>query len=464
MSRYASIGPMTFAAVLLLAASSARAGVFPYPVAKRTLPNGLDIVVIETPEFKDVLSYNTLVMAGSRDEIEPGKSGLAHLFEHILFRHRHGGKDGGYDDAVTRLGVHNNAWTWFDVTYYWPTTFASNLEALAALEASRFTALDFTEKIFRTEAGAVLGEYRRSAANPAEKLEERLFALLYGAHPYGHTTIGYYEDVLDMPNEYRAARRFYEELYRPDNCALVVAGDVKADRVFAALEPLYRAWKARPSARPRPVAPPARGPKREHVPWDSDVAPIVWVGTRMPAFIPGSAESAAAQVLEELLVSLGAPLYKKMRYEKQTASALHFAEGSKGFESFEGRMLTVAAQLYKDKHAARGDAYLEEAAADIVAGLDDLKSFSARPDAVELLETVKSKYRYDFLASLTSPGDIASTFAWYYRFGRDPQALDRMLEAVARLTPRDVDRLAKAAFTPANRVVLSLAHKPGAGR
>ncbi|MCS7312645.1 MAG: insulinase family protein, partial [Acidobacteria bacterium] len=171
---------------------------FPYPVYKRTLPNGLDVIVIETPEFKNVLSYNTLVLAGSRNETEPGKTGLAHLFEHILFRHRFQGRDGGYQDLIEKLGTHNNAWTWFDVTYYHPLTFTSNLTGrktaaeslpgLIELESSRFKALDFTEEIFKTETGAVLGEYRRLSSFPSLKLEERLMALMFPHHPYGHTT------------------------------------------------------------------------------------------------------------------------------------------------------------------------------------------------------------------------------------------------------------------------------------
>jgi len=103
------------------------AKVFPYAIHKKTLANGLDVLVVETPEFKNVLSYNTLVIAGSRNELEKGKTGLAHLFEHILFRHAYQGQPGAYQDLMERLGTHNNAWTWFDVTFYHPLSFASNL-------------------------------------------------------------------------------------------------------------------------------------------------------------------------------------------------------------------------------------------------------------------------------------------------------------------------------------------------
>ena len=467
--------PLLVAALLMSLAATAEpaaqapAKVFPYPIHKKTLANGLDVVVIETPEFKDVLSYNTLVLAGARNETEKGKTGLAHLFEHILFRHRYAGEEGGYEDRMSRLGTHNNAWTWFDVTFYHPLTFTSNLAGkhtrtedlpgVLPLESSRFKALDFTEKIFKTETGAVLGEYRRNASFPQLRMSEHLFALLFPHHPYGHETIGYYQDVLDMPQHYDAAVKFYDTYYRPNNCVVVVAGDVKADDIFAQTEAAYRDWPAQPVP---PItatgAPPAKE-QREHVPWDADVAPLVWVAYRMPAFKPGTTEGAVAQLLNELLVSPAAPLYKKLRYDKQTTSSLGFEEGTQGFESFDPRVLIVGAQLFKEKHAERGPAYFDEVSGDIIAGLDELKRFSKQKDAKKLLETLKSKYRYDFLAGLSSPAAIAQNFAWYYRFTRDPEVFEKLLQSVEKLTPKDVDNFARTYFVPENRAVLTLAYE-----
>jgi zinc protease len=476
--RHRSISVLALALGALLASRPAhaeppatqRAKVFPYTIQKKTLANGLDIVVIETPEFKDVLSYNTLVLAGSRNELERGKTGLAHLFEHILFRHRYAGEDSGYDERMTRLGTHNNAWTWFDVTFYHPLTFTSNLlgkraakedlPGVAQLEADRFARLDFTEKIFKTETGAVLGEYRRNASFPQLKMSERLLALLFPHHPYGHETIGYYEDVLDMPNHYDAAVAFYNTYYRPNNCVLIVAGDVKADDIFQKVDPFYRTWEPRPVP---PVKATGEAPKqeqREHVPWDADVPPLVWVAYRLPAFRPGTKEGAVAQLLQELLVSPAAPLYKKVRYEKQSASELGFEEGTLGFESFDPRALVVSARLYKEKYEAQGTPYFDEVAADVIAGLDDLKRFSRQKGASKLLDTVKSKYRYDFLAGMSSPANIAQTFAWYYRFDRDPEVFEKLLRSVEVLSPRDIDAFAQKYFVPESRAVLTLSYQP----
>lgn len=445
-------------ALPLLLAFAAHAAVLPYPVTKKTLPNGLDVVVIETPEFKNVLSFNTLVLAGSGKEYEKGKTGLAHLFEHILFRHRYNGEDGGYEERMNALGTHNNAWTWFDVTYYHPLTFSTNLEKLAELEAARFKSLDFTQKTFQTETGAVLGEYRRNASFPSLKLDERLSALMFPGHPYGHTTMGFLEDVKDMPNHFEAAKKFYEDHYRPNGCALVVAGDVKASQVMKVVEAKFKDWKRKEYRAPKLTLEYPTKEQREHVPWDADVAPVAWVAYRMPAFKPGDKASSAAQLLSELLVSQGAPLYKKLRYDKQIATELGFAEGSQGFESAEPRALVVNVSLDKEKFA-KDPKLFDEAVGDVVAELDALKTFSKQPGAAELLEVAKSKYRYDFLAGLVSPEKIASTFAWYYRFEKDVKALDKLLDGVAKVKPEDIDALAAAQFAPYNRVVLTLAYK-----
>lgn len=443
---------------------------FPYAVQKTTLENGLDVIVIETPEFKDVLSYNTLVLAGSRNETEPGKTGLAHLFEHILFRHIYGGKEGGYEDFMARLGTHNNAWTWFDVTFYHPLTFTANLTSqtrdgeelpgLVELESSRFKSLKFTEKIFKTEAGAVLGEYRRGASSPYQKLEERAYALLFPHHPYGHTTIGYYEDVLDMPNEYEAAVKFYRTYYRPNNCVLILAGDVKYSKIIPLVKQYYGDWEPSPVPKIESHGMPPEKEQREHVPWDADVAPILWVVYPMPAFRPGTSESAASLILDELLVSETAPLFKKLRYEKKTTSNLGFAEGTQGYQSFDPRALIISAQLFKERYQKEGKNYAEDVIQDILQATEDLKHFSDNPKSAELLNTLKRKYRYDFLASLSSPARIAEQFAWFYRFERDPDVLEKVLSSIDALTPKDIDRLAANYFIPEHRAILTLSYEP----
>lgn len=462
-----------FLLVVGISATAARepakpAKVFPYTIHKKTLPNGLDVLVVETPEFKNVLSYNTLVMAGSRNELEKGKTGLAHLFEHILFRHAYQGQPGAYDNLMERLGTHNNAWTWFDVTFYHPLSFTSNLAGrtlgaeqlpgVMELEASRFRGLDFNEKTFKTETGAVLGEYRNSSTFPTLRMSERLLALAFPDHPYGHETIGYYEDVVDMPNHYEAARAFYDTYYRPNNCVLVIVGDVKADGVFAQAEARYRDWQAQPVPAVPPAAP-LQGPKREQVGWPANVAPRLYLAYRQPRFETTSVETAVGQLLGELLVSRSAPLYKKLRFEKQTVSELAFADGTQGFESFDPRLVIFDAQLFKEQYAQKGAAYFDEVIRDVEQGAEALKQFSRQKDARPVLQTLKSKYRYDFLAAMSSPARIAQNLAWYYRFERDADVFEKLLASVERLQPKDVDAFAQKYFVPQNQVIITMAYE-----
>jgi zinc protease len=440
-------------------AAAAHAQFFPYPVQKRTLPNGLDVIVIETPEFKDVLSFNTLILAGSGRENEKGRTGLAHLFEHIIFRHQHDTPE-AYQPAVEKLGAYNNAFTWYDITYYHPLTFTSNLEQLVPLEASRFKSLKYSERVFRTEAGAVYGEYRRSASDPSLRLEEVLGDLMYGpAHGYGHSTIGYLDDVKDMPNAFKSAQKFYDDYYRPNNAIIVVSGDVKADRVFSLVEQTFGDWKAKKTPE-QPDPKPFNGPKKQHETWESDIPPRVMVAYMIPPYVPGSSEAATMDVIAELMGGETAPLYRKLRYEEQVASSL----GVDNVSSIgaDARPLATYVTVAKDKYDTQGRALLDRVDADVSRAYESLSAFSSQSDSAARLESIKSQLRNDILASFNSPANIAQNFANYYRLSRDPQVLEKVAGALAALKPSDVDAFAKKYFTPKNRVSITLAGKGGA--
>lgn len=443
----------------LIVAVTAHAQFFPYPVQKKTLPNGLDVIVIETPEFKDVLSFNTMILAGSGRENEKGRTGLAHLFEHIMFRHKHDTPE-AYDPNIEKLGAFNNAFTWYDITYYHPLTFSANLDRLAELEGSRFKNLTYSERVFKTEAGAVFGEYRRGASDPGLRIEEVVGDLMYGpAHGYGHTTIGYIADVREMPSAYKSAQAFYDAYYRPNNTIIVVAGDVKADQVFAAIEKNFGDWKAKKTPE-QPDPKPFKGPKKQNETWPSDIPPRVVVNYMVPPYTPGTAESAVLDVMSELMGGETAPLFKKLRYDDQTASQL-FVDNSSA-RGFDARPLGTYVTVAKDKYDAQGKALLEKIDGEVSSAFEGLSSFSTSKEAASRLEAIKSQIRYDFLGSLNSPANIASNFAELYRFSRDPQVLEKAAQALAALKPSDIDAFAKKYFTPQNRVTVTVAGKGGA--
>jgi len=369
------------------------------------------------------------------------------------------GVDNGYNAAIDKMGAFNNAWTNFDVTFFHPLTFKRYLDELAELESDRFARLDISEEIFKTEAGAVLGEYRRVATDPGLRMSEVALRLGYGNHGYGHTTIGYLEDVEDMPNEFAAAQDFYADYYRPNNVVVVVTGDVDPARILQLARERYADWQRAETPGVVP-SPPVAGPKRQHVEWTSDVPPRLLLQYRMPPHRTGSVETAVGQLLPELLTSETAPLFRRLRFDTQVAASLSSNAGN--YESFAARPWELNAVLYKDKFAARGEALFDEVIAEVESACAELRDFSKRPDAGALLSALKSKYRNDLLASLDSPGNIGQQFAWYYRFERDPLVLDRLVASVQALTPADIDRVARRVFLPDNEVIVTLSYS-GAG-
>ncbi len=451
---------MLMLCLLLMPAAGWAQNFFPYDIQKKTLDNGLDVIVIETPEFKDVVNWNTLILAGSRNEVEKGRTGLAHLFEHISFRHKYGDPANAYETRMEKIGAFDNAWTWFDVTYYHPVTFRQNLDELAKVQAERFLGMDFSEQIYRTEGGAVLGEYRRVASDPSLRMEEVLDDLVYGhEHGYGHTTMGYLADVKDMPNSYKSGKAFYETWYRPNNAVVIVVGDVKADEVFPLVEKTYGPWKQKEVPK-LPAVPALNGPKTSHVAWPSDVPPRVDYSYEVPAFEPGSRDSSVILLLSELLGGQTAPLYQKLRYEKKVATSMFV--GGQPAEGFDPRPLEVNVRIDKDLFDKQGEALIKGVESDIEAGFDELKNFSARPDAATTLTNLKSRFRYDLLSGLDSPAHIAETFAWFYKFDRSPKVFEEMVQGVNALTPQDIDQFAKTYFVPSRRAVVTMWHEGGA--
>ena len=173
-----------------LRADSGGDGVFPYATETHTLDNGLRVILI-TISGGGLMSYYSVVRTGSRDEYEPGRTGFAHFFEHMMFRGTKNYPAALYDRTVTGMGADANAYTTDDLTAYHLSFASADLETVVRIESDRFQHLDYAEGPFQTEAGAVYGEYRKNRTSPWEVLFEALQAKAFTRHTYGHTTMGY---------------------------------------------------------------------------------------------------------------------------------------------------------------------------------------------------------------------------------------------------------------------------------
>src|SRR5581483_8145444 len=168
------------------------------------------------------------------------------------------------------------------------------------------------------------------------------------------------------------------------------------------------------------------------------------------------------QILPELLASRSAPLFQKLRYQKQTVTSFSVLNGTELLEATDPHLLVLDSELILDRFRKDGDKYVADVQNDVITGMDALKTFSREAKATETLKVIKSKVRNDFLGGLDSTGSIAQAFAWYYRFNRDPHVLDTLMQAIDSLTPRDIEAYAAKYFTPPGRIISTLWHNESA--
>jgi zinc protease len=230
-------------------------------ITEFTLANGLKVVVIpdrRTPVVTHMIWYRV----GSADET-PGKSGLAHFLEHLMFKGTAKYPAGRFSQVLAELGGQENAFTSQDYTAYFQRVARENLETVMAFEADRMTGLVLSDAGVLSERDVVLEERRmRTDNDPSAQLYEAAQAALYTNHPYGRPVIGWEHEIRQLDREQALA--FYRRFYAPENAVLVLAGDVDADEVRTLAEKIYGKVTrgATAAERVRPAEPEPRAHRR----------------------------------------------------------------------------------------------------------------------------------------------------------------------------------------------------------
>ena len=272
-------------------------GVFPFPYEIVKLENGFRAYLIKAGAPGQI-AYVSIVRTGSRDEVEPGKSGFAHFFEHMMFRGTE--KYPNYDAVTTKMGAFRNASTWPDQTAYYMVANSEYLEKIIDLESDRFMNLKYAEPDFKTEAGAILGEYQQGAREPQRFLNEKVREAAFDKHTYRHTTIGYEADVRAMPKAYEYSKSFFERFYRPENVVLVIAGDFDTEKAKALIRKYYAGWKPGYKTPPIEAEPPQTAPRELTVKYPGRTLPILSVNYKAPAWNPTDKTAVALEVLGQI--------------------------------------------------------------------------------------------------------------------------------------------------------------------
>jgi zinc protease len=438
-------------ALALLAAPADRpargaADVLPFRAVERTLPNGLRAIVVPTASSPGVVALHVVVGAGSRNEVDPGRSGFAHLFEHLMFRGTRAFPADRAQALLTRMGARQNAETSDDLTDYHLVFAKEDLARVLELEADRFMNLDVGADAFRIEARAVLGEYDKGASDPETRLQEAQREAAFRVHPYRHTAMGFLADVEDMPNQHEYARIFHARWYRPELATVVVAGDVVPERVLPEIERRFGGWRRGAERVEIPREPAPAGPVVAHVPWPTPTLPWVSVAIRAPAFSASSREWAATRLLLSLGFGEASEVRRRLVVEEQVVDRLVVDAPAR----VDPALFTVAARLRRPQDALRvRDELLRTLAA----------ARAVPPDAARLAAEIAAE-RGALVRSLDSTEAVAEAVARFAPFERSSGTLQRLHRTLAAVGSDDVLRAARAFVTDAGLVVTTLSGEP----
>lgn len=422
-------------------------GAFPFPVHRRTLDNGLQVLFVPY-DAPGLAAYFTFFRVGSRNEVEPGRSGFAHFFEHLTFRgtRAHSGDD--WERITKSLGLDTNAFTEDDETVYWAVGPAAALPTVIELEADRFMNLAYTEDDFKVESRAVLGELLKDKASPDFKVDEAARELAFARHTYRHTTIGFEKDVRDMPSGYRYSLELYRRFYRPDNAIVLVVGDFDEERVFQAIRRRYGPWQGKGEPAEAQPEPPQEKEKGGRFGWPAPILPRLWSGWHTPGAEDLDA-TAAQLVLWPLLFGRPSALYRELVLER------HLVEEIGGeFEPHRDPYLFGVELVLKDAAAeAPARASLDGALTDLAAGKVDAR----------LLADVKANLLATLLMQTDTPYRTGVWLAYYTGLTGDAGYLDSVMARVARVSPEEVAGFARRWLVPRNRTTVLVANEDKGG-
>ena len=426
---------------LAASGSEAQEPVFPYPIEVRDFDNGLKLVGVRF-DSPGLAAYYSVVRVGSRQEVDPGKSGFAHFFEHMMFRGTEAYPVDRYNEVLRAVGADSNAYTSFDRTVYHILASSAALPRVIEIEADRFQNLKYAEPEFQKEAGAVLGEYNKSAASPFMGLYETLQDTAYDAHPYQHMVIGFLEDIQAMPTLYEYSREFFDRFYRPEYVTLLVVGDYDWEALQRDVEAHYGDWERGGYVPKIPAEPEPDGPREATVDWPAPTLPVLAVSYRAPAFSTERIDMPGLDVLSQVHFGSTSPLYQELVLEKQWVDFIQAG----ATDQADPPLFTILTRVREPER-------LEDVKARILEEVDRVGAELAEPGK---LAATKSHMKYQFLMGLDTADAVANTMAHYLSLTNDPATVNEVYRLYDRITPEDVRGLAKKYLSPERRTIVTL--------
>ena len=411
----------------------------PMNIKQRTLPNGLRVVSLQDNSSPTV-SIHVWYNVGSKDDPE-GRSGFAHMFEHMMFKSTKNMKSETFDRLTEDVGGYNNASTWDDYTNYYEVVPSNYLESLLWAEADRMVNLNVDDANFASERDVVKEEFRfRILSQPYGRLfGQYLEKLSYTTHPYKRPGIGNLDELsAATPAD---ARAFYELYYRPDNAVLIVVGDFDQTQLDGWTDKYFGRIKAKKSAIPRVTAiEPERTEEKRHMMTAPNVPfPAVAITYLAPA---SKDPDVSALEIAETILSNGesSRLYQALVYKQQIAQEA----------GFNADIRADRGLLYFYAIASEGKTpdELEKSL------LAELAKIQNAPVTASELAKAKNQLITRTLQEREQNDGKAIAIERAIAYEGDAAAVNTDIQKLQAVTIADVQRVMKKYFTAKNRVVI----------
>jgi zinc protease len=395
------------------------------------LSNGLKLIVREDHRAPTV-AHMVWYRAGSMDEVN-GKTGVAHVLEHMMFKGTEKVKTGEFSRLVAAVGGRENAFTSRDYTAYFQQVEKSKLDTVIQLEADRMSNLNFDDAEFLKEIQVVMEERRlRTEDNPSSLLNEAFMATAYMSSPYRHPVVGWMNDLQNM--KAADARDWYRSWYAPNNATVVISGDVDPKQVLQTVEKYYGAVDAHelPVRKPQ-IEPLQKGIKQIQVKAPADNAQLT-MGWKVPKLEPGKLDDVEPYALELLTGVLdgydNARLNRTLVKQEKVVNdvGVGYDMISRGPELF-----LISATMAKGKTVAQAQASIRKA-------LEELKQKGILESELKRIKVrILSDQIYKRDSIFGQAMEIGSTemagFSW--------KDIDYMLQKMQTITPEQVQSVAK---------------------
>jgi len=421
-------------------APAVTAGDLRFPITRERLPNGLEILIVEDHAVPVVTLYS-FFRVGSRNE-RSGRTGISHLFEHLMFNGAKRFGPGEFDRALESRGGAGNAFTSEDVTGYYEVFPPDALPLVVDLEVDRLTGLTLTEDSLRSEREVVKEERRgRIDDDPMGALQELLGATAYVAHPYGWPVVGWPADLEAITVE--DCREYFRIHYAPNNALLVLAGDVDPRSALAVLHRGYGSIPAQPPALPAVANEPEQAGERRAVLRRPAQLPAVALAFHVPGTATGGAEVFALDLIQTILTGgESSRLERAVVRDKPLATSV-----------VASNVYRVDPSLFIVQAEARPGVPLADLERGIAAEIERL---AKEPVPDRELAKAKNQTRMDLLRKLKTSAGKAEQLGMAAIYFGAPEKLFDLPQAFDAVTAENIRDAAARWLVPDNRSVVHL--------